>query len=104
MVYKLLMVYDVRPNRLEDYRRFVMGEFLPRAQALGLVMTEGWQTAYGTYPARLLAFAAQDEETFRRAIYSEEWDMIETRLGEFVLNYERRVVAAKPNFQFFIPA
>lgn len=104
MVYKLLIAYDVRANRIEDYRRFVMGEFLPRAQALGLVMTEGWRTAYGSYPGRLLAFAAQNEETFQQAIHSEEWDMIETRLGEFVQNYEQRVVEAKPNFQFFTPA
>ncbi len=104
MALKLLLVYNVREHRAEDYYRFVMGEFLPRAQALGLVMTEGWQTAYGKYPARLIGFAAQDDDILRRAVLSSEWDSIETKLGEFVSNYERRVVAAKPNFQFFIPA
>lgn len=104
MDYKLLLAYDVKPHKEEEYYRFVMGEFLPRAQAIGLTMTEGWQTVYGHYPARLLTFAAAEEETFQQAIQSEEWDSIETKLGEFIINYEKRLVPAKAGFQFFIPS
>jgi hypothetical protein len=103
MNFKLLLAYDIRSQRTEDYYQFIMGEFLPRVQALGLIMTEGWQTLYGDYPSRLLGFAARDDKTLQHVIQSDEWDSIETKLGEFVANYERRLVKAKPGFQFFIP-
>ncbi len=103
MALKLLLAYNVREHRAEDYYRFVQTEFLPRAQAIGLVMTEGWQTAYGHYPSRLLAFASQTDEQLRVALASDEWDSIETKLGEFITDYEKRVVYARPNFQFFKP-
>ncbi len=103
MALKLLLAYDVKSHRAEDYYNFVMAEFLPRAQALGLVMTEGWQTAYGNYPSRLIVFAAQSDELLATILGSDEWDSIETKLGEFIINYEKRVVPARPNFQFFIP-
>jgi len=101
MVLKLLLSYNIRHERAEAYYRFVMSELLPRMQALGLVMTEGWRTVYGDYPARLIVFASQDAEVMRQALKSDEWDALETRLEEFVADYEMRVVTAKPNFQFF---
>jgi len=101
MVLKLLLSYNIRPKRMEEYYRFVMGEFLPRMQTLGLVMTEVWRTIHGDYPSRLVAFASQDETVMRHALSSDEWDALETRLEEFVVDYEMRVVPARPHFQFF---
>jgi len=103
MALKLLITYNVREHRTQDYFNFLRTEFLPRAQAIGLVMTEGWQTLYGNYPSRLLAFASQTDDQLRAALAGDEWDSIETKLGEFVTDYEKRIVHARPNFQFFIP-
>ncbi len=101
MALKLLLSYNIRLDRAEAYYRFVMSEFLPRMQMLGLVMTDGWRTAYGDYPSRLIAFAAQDEGIMKEALRSDEWDSLETRLEEFIADYEMRIVHAKPHFQFF---
>lgn len=103
MSHKLLISYDVKEYRLEDYYRFVMGEFLPRLQMLGLAMTEGWQTIHGNYPSRLLVFEARNSKSLHKALDSDVWDSVETKLKEFIVHYEKRVVKAKPNFQFFIP-
>jgi len=103
MALKLLLSYDIKAHRMEDYYRFIMGEFLPRAQTVGLVMTEGWHTAYGDYPNRLLAFMAESDTAMEEALHSDTWDSIETKLNEFVTRYEKRLVPARPSFQFFIP-
>ena len=103
MSLKLLLAYDIKQHRVEDYYRFIMGEFLPRAQGIGLVLAETWQTTYGDYPARLIGFLAKDDSTVAEALTSDEWDSIETKLGEFVLNYEKKVVPLKNGFQFFSP-
>ena len=103
MALKLLLAYNIKDLREEEYYRFILQEFLPRAEQIGLVMRVGWQTAYGNYPSRLLEFIADDDTTLRQALRTDTWDSIETKLGEFVTAYERRMVLEKPGFQFFIP-
>ena len=103
MPVKLLLAYDIKPQRLEEYYQFILGEFLPRAHTLGLKLRSSWQTVYGNYPDRLVEFVAKDLETMQSALHHEVWDSIETKLGEYVANYEKQIVPLKPNFQFFIP-
>jgi hypothetical protein len=103
MPVKLLLAYDIKPYRLEEYYQFILGEFLPRASALGLKIKHSWHTAYGNYPERLVEFVAKDEETIKAVLSHEVWDTIETRLGEYVTDYEKQIVPLRPNFQFFIP-
>lgn len=101
---KLLLAYDVKEFQEEAYYQFIIHEFLPKAETIGLKWRFTWQTMYGDYPSRLVEFIVQDEQTMRRALRDEIWDSIETKLGEFVTNFEKRVVQDRDNFQFFIPA
>lgn len=101
--YKLLLSYEVKAYREEEYYHFIMHEFLPQAQKLGLEFFQVWQTVYGDYPSRLIEYLAEDEGTLRRALYDDAWDSIETKLGEYVSEYEKRIVPFNGQFQFFIP-
>jgi hypothetical protein len=98
-----MVTFDIKEHRVEEYYQYIMGEFLPRAQSLGLMLTDVYQTAYGEYPARMITFVAKDEETMNTALESDVWDSIETKLDEYVFNYEKRIVQLKKNFQFFLP-
>lgn len=103
MQVKLLITYNIRPHREDEYYRFMMGEFIPTAQSVGLMMTDGWQTAYGDYPDRLFAFVVEDEEKVFEILRSERWRKIETKLLKLVTDYEARVVPKRAGFQFFQP-
>jgi hypothetical protein len=104
MEVKLLMVYDIKPEREAEYYRYMLGEFLPALQNMGMIMVEGWHTAYGRYPMRLFAFRAEDELTLQSITHSDEWIEAKEKLLKLVRNYEERVVAARSVFQFFMPA
>ncbi len=104
MTVKLLMVYDIKPEREAEYYRYMLGEFLPALQNMGLMMVEGWHTAYGTYPMRLFAFRAEDEAHLQEIIHMDEWFEAKEKLLKLVRNYEERIVRAKNTFQFFMPA
>ena len=104
MEIKLLLVYDIKPHREAEYYRYVLGEFLPTLQNMGLIMVEGWHTAYGDYPMRLIAFRAQDESVMQNVMSSDEWKAAKGRLLKLVRDYEQRIVLAKNPFQFFIPS
>ena len=105
LVWKLsyLLVYDIKPHREAEYYRYVLGEFLPTLQNMGLIMVEGWHTAYGDYPMRLIAFRAQDEMVMQNVMNSDEWRAAKERLLKLVRDYEQRIVVARNPFQFFIP-
>ncbi len=104
MEVKLLLAYNIKPNREDEYYRYVLGEFLPALQNVGLHMIEGWHTAYGDYPVRLMAFRTEDEVVMRQALQSEEWKTAKEKLLKLIRDYEQRIVPAKSVFQFFIPS
>ncbi len=103
MEVKLLIVYDIKTHREAEYYRYVMGEFLPTLQNMGLYMTEGWHTAYGDYPVRLIVFQADNRIEMEKILTSSDWTSSKEKLLKFVKNYEERLVPAKNVFQFFVP-
>jgi hypothetical protein len=104
MEVKLLLAYNIRPNREAEYYRYVLGEFLPSLQNMDLMMIEGWHTAFGDYPMRLIVLQADDDLKLRTIMQSEQWHTGKERLLKLVRDYEERVVPAKQVFQFFIPS
>jgi hypothetical protein len=97
---KLLLTFDPIPERQEAYFQYVLGEFVPTLEHLGLRMCEFWHTAYGAYPLRLTGFIAPDRTTIESILASDDFRHLEDRLQEFVQNYKRRVVLVSRSFQF----
>ena len=82
------------------YFRYLLGEFVPALEQLGLTLSEVWHTAYGAYPLRLAGFLASDEGMMDSVLTSEEFRALEERLQEYVINYSRRVVSCRSAFQY----
>jgi hypothetical protein len=97
---KLLLTYDPIPERREDYFNYVLGEFVPALEHLGLTMSEAWHTAYGSYPLRLTGFVASDQATLEGILASKAFLELEVRLQDYVCNYQRKIVTVKRRFQF----
>ncbi len=97
---KLLLTYDPIPERREDYFNYVLGEFVPALEHLGLTMAEAWHTAYGEYPLRLTGFVAPDRATLDGILASKAFRELEVRLLDYVSNYRRRIVPLGRRFQF----
>ena len=70
---KLLLEYDVNQDTLQEYYQFVMGQYVPTLQSMGLQMSEAWHTAYGDAPNRLLGFVCGDKQTMDNLITSDAW-------------------------------
>ncbi len=100
MPVKLLMTWDISPEREQEYFEFVIGEFIPGIQRLGLETTEAWATIYGEYPQIMVAMLAPDLPDAQRALNSAEWKKLREQLFGFVKNFSQKVVPAKGGFQF----
>jgi hypothetical protein len=103
MPVKLLIAYNIKPAQEEIYYRFMMGEFLPAAQGMGLVMVEGWHTAWGNYPQRLIGLVAESHSVLEQILDQEQWREMELKLGQYVTDYQRHVVPYRSGFQFLRP-
>jgi hypothetical protein len=97
---KMLMMYDVVPELQQAYYEFVLGEMIPTAQSMGLVLSEAWHTAYGEYPIRLNGFVARSKQELDRILASAEWRQLEDKLKRFVNGYQRKIVPYREGFQF----
>ena len=99
MAVKLLMSWNILPGREQEYFEFVVREFIPEIQQLGLETTEAWVTVYGDQPQILAAAKSDKPEDLRQIILSQEWDALTSRLLDFVKDLEFRTVQDRPGFQ-----
>lgn len=97
--YKLLLIYDIRQELNDSYYRYVIGEFIPAAQELGLYMYTAWHTAYGNYPMRRIELVADGLLTVQRALQDKRWRDMEERLKGYTENYSRRLLRYRDGFQ-----
>jgi len=100
MPVKVLMTWDIAPEREQEYFEFVIGEFVPGVQRLGLQPVEAWATVYGNQPQIQVCLIAEDAGGARRILTSPEWMRLSEQLFHFVRNYSHKVVTARVGFQF----
>ena len=100
MTVKLLMNWDIAPEREQEYFEFVIGEWIPGVQRMGLEPAEAWATIYGEYPQIQVALLASDLPEAQRVLNSSDWLHLRNQLFAFVKNYSYKLVPAKAGFQF----
>lgn len=100
MTVKVLMTWDIASERDQDYFEFVIGEFIPGVQRLGLQPSEAWATIYGAYPQIQVGLLANDATQARRILDSDDWNVLQERLFNYVKNFSYKVVPARGRFQF----
>jgi hypothetical protein len=98
--YKLLLTYDYRPGREMAYRRFMINQWLPAMQTLGLEPMELYHTMWGEYPVRLVVMYAASAKIMHDALNSGEWEFWWRRLQRYVDNLDYCIVPARDSFQF----
>ena len=99
---KLLMNWDIKPGRDQEYFEFVVREWVPGINKLGIENIAAWYTLYSreNSAAQIMAEAiAEDPETMREMLLSDEWAALQDRLKEYVNNYEQKVVRVSGDFQ-----
>jgi hypothetical protein len=100
MTVKMILTWDITPDKEQEYFEFVVREFIPGVQRLGFDLTDAWATVYGERPqiqvdARVPSLAKAQQIT-----HSAEWQKLLDQLMDFVTNYSMKIVAAKGGFQF----
>ena len=100
MPVKILMTWDIAAEHEQEYFEFVIGEFVPGVQRLGLQPAEAWATLYGSYPQIQVVLLADNAPQARTALESGDWTLLQDRLFSFIKNYSYKIVPSRGGFQF----
>jgi hypothetical protein len=98
--YKLIMQWDIAPEREQEYFEFVVREFIPGVQKLGFELTDAWATIYGSQRQIMVGATLPSLKKIQSVLSSSEWQSLNNQLQDFVQNYEQKVVEAQGGFQF----
>jgi hypothetical protein len=98
-MFKLLMSWNIRPGREDEYFEFVIREFGPGLIKLGVRPTDAWYTQYGDHPQILTGGVAEDLESLRRALASDEWRKLNGKLLTYVTDYTQKIIRGSGGFQ-----
>ncbi len=100
MPVKILMTWDIAAEHEQEYFEFVIGEFVPGVQRLGLQPAEAWATLYGSYPQIQVVLVAENAPQARTALESGDWSLLQDKLFGYIKNYSYKIVPSRGGFQF----
>lgn len=97
---KVIMSWDIIPGREQEYFEFVVRNFMPAVQKLGMALSDAWVTIYGDHPQILVGAVVPGQDKARDIITSAEWRKLNNRLLDYVQNYELKIAPLQGGFQF----
>lgn len=89
---KLLMQWDIKAGREQDFSEFVVREFAPKLMRLGVQPSEVLYTMYGAGPQMLAIGVVESAEKVGKILQSAEWKTLHGKLLTYVTNYKHKVV------------
>lgn len=94
------MYWDILPGREQEYFEFVVREFIPGMQRLGLEPTDAWFTMYGEDKPQILAgVQISSMQALERIMQSQDWKNLIDQLMEYVDHFKYKIVPARKGFQ-----
>lgn len=100
MAGKLIMTWDIAPEKEQEYFEFVVREFLPDVQRFGFTLSDAWVTVYGDQPQIMVSAVMPSIKKVEQAMDSEKWQSMIDKLLAFVTNFQVKIVRSKGGFQF----
>ena len=89
---KLLMQWDIKMGREQEFSEFVVREFAPKLMQLGVEPSEVLYTMYGDGPQMLAIGAVESLDKLVAVLGSSSWHKLHQKLLTYVTNYSHKVV------------
>lgn len=99
MAVKMLMTWDILPGKEQEYFEFVVRDFIPGLQRMGLQPSDAWYTYYGDKPQIMAAALMPGLPEMQALLNSDEWFQLTQQLLEYVENFNYKIVRARTGFQ-----
>lgn len=93
---KMIMTWDIRPGREQEYSEFINNRLAPGLVEIGMPPSDVFYTAYGRVSQIMAVLDVLDEATMHKALRSKRWAELKKQLLGLIDNYNERVIRAEP--------
>jgi hypothetical protein len=93
------MTWDILPGREQEYFEFVVRDFIPGMQRMGLEPSDAWFTMYGQKPQIMASFQMPSLGAITQVLESQEWTDLAKLLMDYVEDFNYKIVPARAGFQ-----
>lgn len=97
---KVIFTWNIKPGHEQDYFAYVLREYLPGINKLGIEVTDAWATVFGNQPQVLLGAVVDSREKAQSVLESDQWNDLTDVLLDYVDDFEIKFAAHKGGFQF----
>ncbi len=94
MAVKLNQYWSIIPGRYEEYENFLISEFIPGVNRLGLQTVAAWSVLIGAYSEIILENASDDLEMIEKTLKDEHYKTLKRNLLKMVKNYHTKVLSS----------
>ncbi|MEM7335738.1 MAG: hypothetical protein AAF490_26915 [Chloroflexota bacterium] len=96
---KLLMRWNVEAETDSEYFEFLVHEFIPGLNKLGVLEIQVWYTQYGECEQKLASGITKTMDDMKNVLKSKEWKALNKKLNGYVSDFDQKVVSATHGFQ-----
>jgi hypothetical protein len=93
------MTWDILPGKEQEYFEFVVRDFIPGMQRLGLEVSDAWYTLYGNQPQIMAAAQMESMNALNGVLESGDWKDLIGQLMDYVKDFAYKIVSGRAGFQ-----
>ncbi len=92
MPVKLNHYWTINPIKVKDYNKFILKEFIPGVNRLGMHTVAGWTVLVGEYSEIIFESVAADLELLEKAMRNPNYQRLKQSLLAFIKSYKTKVL------------
>ena len=92
MPVKFNQYYTVIPARIKEYEKFIIKDFIPGLNRLGIQIVAGWSVIIGAYSENLLEGVSNDLDLLEQALKQSKYRELYDNLLSYVKGYKTKIL------------
>ncbi len=92
MPVKFNQYWTVIPNRIKDYEKFIIGNYIPGLNRLGIQIVAGWSVIIGAYSEIMLEGVSNDLDSLEQALNQSKYKKLNENLLSYVKGFKTKIL------------
>ena len=101
MPVKFNQYYTVIPDRAKDYGKFIIKDFIPGLNRMGIQIVAGWSVIIGAYSEIMLEGVSNDLDLLEQALKQSKYRELKDNLHGYVKGYKTKILVPSGRTDFY---
>ena len=101
MPVKFNQYWNVMPNRTKDYEKFIIRDFIPGLNRLGIQIVAGWSVIIGAYSEIMLEGVSNDLDLLEQALKQSKYKKLNEDLLSYIKGYKTKILIPSGRTDFY---